>query len=133
MNCAGAAFVIFDTDVLVWIERGNLRAVAFAEGETERFISAWTYMELLQGAPGNRGQQTIKNYLREYEFKIFPLNESIGHQAIHLIERYAAGRGLRAGDALVAATAVEHGQMLCSANAKHFRPIKELTLKLFRP
>jgi hypothetical protein len=37
------------------------------------------------------------------------------------------------GDAIIAATSVENALPLMSANAKHFRPIKELDLVVFRP
>jgi len=40
---------------------------------------------------------------------------------------------IRAGDAIIAATAVEHHLPLSTANTKHFRPIKELELKVFKP
>ena len=42
-------------------------------------------------------------------------------------------RDLRAGDAIIAATAVENNMTLVSGNAKHLRPIKELKLKIFKP
>ena len=41
--------------------------------------------------------------------------------------------GLRAGDAIVAATAVENDLPLCSANEKHYRVIKDLVLKVLKP
>lgn len=124
--------MIFDTDVLVWIERGDATALVLAENEPERFISAWTHMELLQGARDRRQQQTVAEYLREFDFTLLPLSEGIGHRATDLLERYALSHGLRAGDALVAATAIEHQQTLCTGNARHFRPIKELKLKAFK-
>jgi hypothetical protein len=40
---------------------------------------------------------------------------------------------MRAGDAIIAATSVENGLPLTSANAKHFRPIQELELNVFKP
>jgi predicted nucleic acid-binding protein len=40
---------------------------------------------------------------------------------------------MRPGDALVAATAVEHNLPLVSSNVKHFKTIKELRLKPFTP
>lgn len=49
------------------------------------------------------------------------------------IEEYTLSSGLRAGDAIIAATAVENNMTLISSNAKHFKPIKELKLKVFRP
>jgi predicted nucleic acid-binding protein len=40
---------------------------------------------------------------------------------------------VRAGDALVAATAVEHGLVLCTGNARHFKAIRDLKIKAFKP
>jgi predicted nucleic acid-binding protein len=41
--------------------------------------------------------------------------------------------GLRAGDAIIAATATENGLTLCTANIRHYKPIKELKLRVFKP
>jgi predicted nucleic acid-binding protein len=41
--------------------------------------------------------------------------------------------GLRAGDALIAATAAENNLELVTSNAKHFKTIKELRIKVFKP
>jgi predicted nucleic acid-binding protein len=49
------------------------------------------------------------------------------------LEEHTFSHGLRVGDAIIAATAAENNMMLISSNAKHFRPIKELKLKLFKP
>ena len=49
------------------------------------------------------------------------------------IEQYALSHGLRAGDAIIAATAAEHGVTLCTGNAKHFNSIQDLKTKIFKP
>jgi predicted nucleic acid-binding protein len=49
------------------------------------------------------------------------------------IKEYALPNGLRAGDAIIAATATESNLMLLTSNAKHFKSIKDLKLKIFRP
>jgi len=49
------------------------------------------------------------------------------------IEEYSLSSGLRAGDALIAATAAENNMVLCSSNSKHFKPIRNLRLKVFHP
>jgi len=126
--------VLFDTDILIWIQRGNHRAAKLVEGEEERSISVLTYMELLQGAKEKRQhEQHILDFLREYSFRILPLSENIGHRAAIYIEEYSLFHGLRAGDAMIAATATEQGLTLCTGNVKHYRPIKELRLKIFKP
>jgi predicted nucleic acid-binding protein len=125
--------VLFDTDILIWIQRGNHRAAALVEGEEERCISVLTYMELLQGAREKRQHELILDFLREYSFRILPLSENIGHRAAIYVEEYSLSHGLRAGDAIIAGTATESGLTLCTTNARHYRPIRELKLRVFKP
>jgi hypothetical protein len=40
---------------------------------------------------------------------------------------------MRAGDAIIAATAVENNLPMVSSNAKHFKAVKELQLNIFKP
>ena len=125
--------MIFDTDIFIWIERGNAKAARLVEREDERFISVQTYLELLQCAENKRQHEYTKRFLKEFGFRTLPLSGNIGHRATVYIEEYSLSHGIRAGDALIAATATENNMPLCSGNAKHFRQIKDLTLKLFRP
>jgi predicted nucleic acid-binding protein len=125
--------VLFDTDILIWIQRGNHRAAALVEREEERCISVLTYMELLQGAREKRQHEHILDFLREFSFLILPLSENIGHRAAIYVEEYSLSHGLRAGDAMIAATATENGLTLCTSNVRHYRPIKELKVRVFKP
>jgi len=125
--------VLFDTDILIWIQRGSHRAAGLVEKEEERCISALTYMELLQGASNRRQHEHILDFLREFGFHVLPLNENIGHRAAIYIEEYSLSHGLRSGDAIIAATATENRLTLCTSNLKHYRPIKELKLRVFKP
>jgi predicted nucleic acid-binding protein len=125
--------VLFDTDILVWIQRGNHRAAAVVDREEDRRVSVLTYMELLQGAREKRQHEHILDFLSEYSFRILPLSENIGHRAAIYIEEYSLSHGLRAGDAIIAATATDNNLTLCTSNSKHYRPIKELKLRVFKP
>lgn len=127
------AIVIFDTDVFIWIQRGNTRAARAVEREDERLLSVQTYMELLQCAENRRQHLHTKGFLTDFGFRTLPLTENIGHRAAVYVEEYGLAHGLRAGDAIIAATATENNLVLCSGNAKHFRPIKDLKLNVFRP
>lgn len=130
---AEAATLIFDTDIFIWIQRGNSKAAQLVEREDERLISVQTYMELLQSADNRKQHEYTKQFLQDFGFRTLPLSSNIGHRATVYIEQYALSHGLRAGDALIAATAAEENLELCSSNAKHFKPIKDLKLKVFRP
>jgi predicted nucleic acid-binding protein len=125
--------VIFDTDIFIWVQRGNLKAAHLIEGEDERLLSVQSYMELLQGAENRRQHEQTKSFLRDFGFSTLPLSENIGHRAAVYVEEYGLSHGLRAGDAIVAATAAEHGVILCTSNAKHFSPIRDLKTRIFRP
>jgi len=101
--------------------------------KAERLISVVTYIELLQGANNTRQHQLLKRFLKDFNFKLLPISESISTRATHYIEEYTMSHALELADALIAATAVEHTELLATANVKHFRCVKELELKPFRP
>jgi hypothetical protein len=125
--------MLFDTDILIWVQRGNGKAAQLVDHARERFISVQTYMELLQAAKDKGQHAIIKQYMRDLSFIVLPLTENIGHRALVYIEEYGLSSGMRAGDSIVAATATENGLMLATGNARHFRPVKDLSLKIFRP
>jgi hypothetical protein len=125
--------MIFDTDILIWVQRGNSRAADLIEGSRERSLSIYSYMELLQGAKSKQQHRYTMDFISSLGFLVLPLTETIGHRALIYLEEHALSHGLRAGDAIIAATAAENNMMLVSGNTKHFRPIKELRLKTFKP
>ena len=125
--------MLFDTDIFIWVQRGSRKAAALVDRTEERFLSIYSYMELLQGSKNKKHHQYVKDFLSSFGFVTLPLSENIGHRALIYIEEYAMSHGLRAGDALVAATAAENNLQLVTSNAKHFKPIKELKIKVFRP
>jgi len=124
--------VLFDTDVLVWVLRGNRSAAAVLEADEDRQASVVTYMELLQGARGQRDAAEIKAFLARRAVRVLPLTEGIGHRACIYIEEYGLKAGLGVADALVAATAAEGRLVLCTANRKRYRLISDLDVRLFR-
>ena len=125
--------MIFDTDILVWMQRGNPKASEIFSEQVSRNLSILSYMELIQCAKDKNQVRTIGKLVRDYSVDVLPLTENIGHRALIYIEEYGISSGLRAGDAIIASTAVENNLPLLSGNSKHFRFIKELDLRIFRP
>ena len=125
--------MIFDTDVLIYAQRGARRAALAIDAADERFVSIQSLMELLQGARDKDDLRIIKKFMVDLSFAVLPLTENVGHRALVYVEEYGLSSGLRAADALIAATAVESAMPLMTANAKHFRAIKDLELVVFKP
>lgn len=125
--------MIYDTDILIWVQKGNEKAVRLIEKDPDRYLSIYSYMELLQGAKNKEHHHYVKDFIHEFRFSILPLTENIGHRALIYVEEYALSSHMRAGDAVIAATTVENNLTLVSSNVKHFKAVKELQLKSFVP
>lgn len=125
--------MIFDTDVLIWVQRGNEKAARVVDRSGDRYVSILTYMELLQTAQNRKQQEYVTSFLYDLGFQTLPLTENIGHRAAVYVAEYTLSHGIRAGDAIIAATAAENNLPLCSGNVKHYRAIQELKLRAFRP
>jgi hypothetical protein len=125
--------MIFDTDIFIWVQRGNEKAARLMEKVEDRYLSIQTYMELLQSAKDKEQHKYVKDFISSFNFVVLPFTENIGHRASIYIEEYTLSSNLRAGDAIIAATAVENNLTLVSSNTKHFKAIKDLKLKIFKP
>ena len=124
--------MIYDTDILIWVPRGNESAAKLIEKDENRHLSIQGYMELLQGAKNKTQHKYVKDFISDFEFYILPFTENIGHRALIYVEEYSLSSNMRAGDAIIAATAVENNMVLVSSNVKHFKVVNELQLKAFR-
>ncbi len=125
--------MIFDTDVLIFAQKGSIKAAELINNINDRKISIITYMELLQGALNNNHQQIIKKFLKNYNFSIININEHIGNKAASYIELYSLSHSMVLADALIAATAIENSDVLSTANTKHFKFIPDINLEQFHP
>jgi len=125
--------MIYDTDILIWVQRGNEKAAKLIELDEDKYLSIQSYMELLQGAKNKAHHKYVKDFICEFEFSILPFTENIGHRALIYVEEYSLSSNMRSGDAIIAATAVENNMTLVSSNVKHFKSVKELPFKAFKP
>jgi len=125
--------MIYDTDILIWVQRGNGKAARLIDKDTDKQLSIFSCMELLQGAKDRAQQKYVKDFLHDFSFSVLPLTENIGHRALIYVAEFALSANMRAGDAIIAATAVENNLTLVSSNTKHFGVVKELQLQGFVP
>lgn len=67
--------MIFDTDIFIWAQRGNDKAVKLFEKEEEKYLSVLTYMELLQNAKSKTQHKYTKDFLTTFGFIVLPLTD----------------------------------------------------------
>jgi len=125
--------MLIDTDVLIWYFRGNERARKVIDAEKNFSLSAVTYIELVQGMRNKRELNLFRKSLHCWNAKIIYISEEISAKAMFYVEQHFLSHSLQLADALVASTAVEYGMPLLSANVKHYKVIKDVQLKMFKP
>lgn len=125
--------MLVDTDVFIWFMRGSEKAAGFLRGAKATAISAVTYMELVQGLRDKHELAALRRALKAWRAPVLPINEAISNRAMVYVEQHFLSHAVRLADALIAATAIEHGLPLGTANVKHYKPIPELTVVRFAP
>lgn len=125
----------FDTDVLIWYFRANEKARRLLQRVPyrKRALSSLVMMELFQGCRHASEFEDVETFRSQNIARILDPDGPICQRAVALIKRHAVPDGLRLVDALIAATALEHGYALATANLKHYRAIAGLRLLPFTP
>ncbi|MFC3286350.1 type II toxin-antitoxin system VapC family toxin [Litchfieldella rifensis] len=125
--------MLIDTDVLIWNLRGNDNAAVLLDEHRGFSISAVTYMELLQGLRDKAEMRALRQALHFWEAEIIAIERDISARAMFLVEEHALSHGMQMADALIAATALHLGDILITANDRHYRHIDGLEIDIFRP
>lgn len=123
--------MLVDTDVLIWHLRGLSKATQRLDQLSSLTISAITYLELLQGMRNQAEMIAVQKSLERRHTVRLPLTPAITERAVDLMQRLVLSHGLQLGDALIAATALEHGLPVLTGNTKHFSPIPGLSVEAF--
>ena len=125
--------MLVDTDVMIWHLRGLPAAIQRLDRISNPSISAVTWIELVQGFRNSAEMAAAKKSLEMRNAQRLPITANITERAVVLMETYALSHGLRLGDALIAATGLEHELTVLTANIKHFIPIEKLRVERFEP
>ena len=122
---------LVDTDVLIWHLRGYAQATRRLDALDVLHLSAVSYFELLQGLRNKDELAALKAMLARRSATVWPLTEAITHRATDLMESLVLSHRLQMGDALISATALEHGLVVLTGNVKHFGAVRGLQLEAF--
>lgn len=125
--------MLVDTDVLIWHLRGYPNATRRLDELGSLTLSAVSYLEVLQGMRNKTELVAVKKMLDKRSASLLPITEAITQQAIELMEVLTLSHRLQMGDALIAATALNHGLPVLTANVKHFGAVEGLTVEAFEP
>jgi len=125
--------MLIDTDVLIWHMRGYEHARKVITDMESRHMSIVTQMELVQGLRNKEEQQALHRFLDQKQFVVYPVSENISQHALFLMEEWHLSHHMLMADALIAATAIEYGLPLLTANTKRYGFLSNLTLKRFKP
>jgi predicted nucleic acid-binding protein len=121
--------IVVDTDILIDYVRGEESARLFLESlaAESRCTTVVNVLELFQGAFNKFDLKKLDGFVRDC-FHVLMLTPQSCSKAIEMIRRYSLSNGLRSGDAMIAAIAVENGAVFATGNRKHFAYISSLRL-----
>lgn len=125
--------MLVDTDVLIWYLKGNENAYQVIENSSNFFISVVTYMELVQGMRNKKELNNIRKALHIWNAKILYISEEISVKAMFYVEQHFLSHSMQLADALIGATAIAYGNPVLTGNDKHYRVLKDLEIKRFKP
>ena len=123
--------MLVDTDVLIWHLRGYAQATRRLDQLSALVLSAVSYLEVLQGIRNKTELAAVKKMLERRDATMLPITETVTQRAISLMESLGFSHGLQMGDALIAATALEHRLTVLTGNAKHFAVVAGLGVEAF--
>ncbi len=125
--------MLIDTDVLIWYLRGNDKAYKAIESSGNFYISVVTYMELVQGMRNKKELNNLRKALHIWNAQILYISEEISAKAMFYVEQHFLGNAMQLADALIGATAIVYGNPVLTGNDKHYKVLKDLEIKRFRP
>jgi len=125
--------MLVDTDVLIWYLKGNDNAYQVIENSSNFFVSVVTYMELVQGMRNKKELNNLRKALHIWNAKILYISEEISVKAMFYVEQHFLSHSIQLADALIGATAIAYGNPVLTGNDKHYKVLKDLKIKRFRP
>ena len=83
-------------------------------------------MELIQGMRGKDELRLFRKQISGWDTEIIQIDKEISSRAMYYVQEYASSHSMMPADALIAATVVQNGERLLTANGRHYRFIPNL-------
>ncbi len=119
--------IILDTDILIWVLRGNVEIKekleeAINETDGSLYITPIQIAEIYAGI--RKSEENItKGFLNS--FNIIPIDAEIGRLAGKFINQYRKSHSVEIADAIIAAASIVNSFKLWTLNKKHYPMIEE--------
>ncbi|MBN1243249.1 MAG: type II toxin-antitoxin system VapC family toxin [Spirochaetales bacterium] len=125
--------MIIDSDVLIRYLRGNVAARTVVEKSVPFSVSVVTYTELLRGMRDKDEARRFRKRMNAWNVEIVQIDREISARAMFYVQEYALSHSMTLADALIAATVVQSGETLLTANEKHYKYIPTIECRKFVP
>lgn len=120
---------LIDTDVLIWVLRGNKKYTDFLLKLKEEDIPSISTITIAEIYKNIYPSEIVKTENLINEFQIFEVTVVVAKQAGLYWQQYAKKlKNLSLTDCIIAATASVNNSILVSLNSKHF-PMKDISFK----
>ena len=117
---------------MIWLMRGNTAAITTVSAEADWYISAVSYMELVQGCRNKAELKSVQKAFKSGGGDVLPVTQGISEMACTLVEKCSRSHSVHLADALIAATAIQHALPPLTGNGKHFSAVEGLEFRVFK-
>jgi predicted nucleic acid-binding protein len=90
-------------------------------------------MELIQGMINKDEMKKFQKQVRKWNVDIIQIDKEISARAMFYVQEYALSHSMMLADGIVAATAVQHGEILVTAKEKYYKFIPTIEYEKFTP
>ncbi len=90
-------------------------------------------MELVQGMRNKKELNNFRKALHVWDSEILYISEEISVKAMFFVEQHYLSHSIQLADALIGATAIAYGLPILTGNDKHYKILKDIQIKKFRP
>ncbi len=89
-------------------------------------------MELVQGMRNKQELKAFRSAVCHWGARIIHVDAEISARAMFYVEQHFHASAVRVADVLIGATAAKNGIPLLTGNAKHYRPLAQVDVTVFR-